>query len=112
MVFGDGDTLEQDATVTLTASTDDDGVEVEVEPSAVTRTVVPGGKKTRFKFEAEIECKQKGSYVIVWTATIDAAENTDPSNDVVQAKTALQCTKKWRHPQAGCHGHSHCVHGR
>ena len=90
-VFGDGTIAEQDATVTLTAAVDGDGVEVEIEPETVTETVVPGGRETRFSFEAEVECEEPGSYQIVWTAIIDAAENADETNDTAKAVTEVEC---------------------
>jgi hypothetical protein len=93
-VFGDGDTIEQEATVTLTATVegaDEEGVEVEIEPESRTKTLVPGGRDTRFDFEAEVECEESGSYEITWTATIEAAENVDPTNDTVEAVTRVQC---------------------
>ncbi|WP_295878406.1 Ig-like domain-containing protein [uncultured Thiohalocapsa sp.] len=98
-VLGDGDTLEQEATVTLTATLDgdawdDEALEVEIEPERVTETVVPGGRDTRFDFEAEVECEERGSYEITWTAIIDAAENADPTNDTVEAVTRVQCRDK------------------
>jgi hypothetical protein len=91
-VFGDGDTIEQVATVKLKAS-DPDGLEVEVESSEVDATVVPGGNPTRFDFEAEIDCEKQGTYEIVWTAIIDADQNADPANDRVQAVTTVECKK-------------------
>jgi plasmid stability protein len=102
-VLGDGDTLEQEATVTLTATVvgdEEEGIEVEIEPESRTETVKPGGRDTRFDFEAEVECEERGRYEIVWTATIDAAENADPTNDSVEAVTTVQCRGKGK----GGHG--------
>jgi hypothetical protein len=92
-VFGDGDTIEQEVKVKLKAS-EPDGLEVEVEPSKVEGTVVPGGAQTRFDFHAEIECEKQGTYEIVWTAIIDADQNADATNDKVQAVTTVECRKK------------------
>jgi hypothetical protein len=79
---------------------DEEGVEVEIEPESRTETVKPGGRDTRFDFEAEVECEERGQYEIVWTATIDAAENADPTNDSVEAVTRVQCRGKGK----GGHG--------
>jgi hypothetical protein len=92
-VFGDGDTIEQKATVKLKAS-DPDGVEVEIDPYEVGGTVVPGGPETQFDFVAEIDCEKQGTYKIVWTATIEADQNADATNDKVLAETTVVCTKK------------------
>ncbi len=89
IVFGDGDTIEQDATVTLVAS--HPGLEVEIEPASVTETVIPGGTDTRFTFNVEIECEEPGSYVLDWTAVIDAAENADPANDSLTRSSEVEC---------------------
>jgi PKD repeat protein len=89
-VFGDGDT-EQDATVTLVASVSDPGLEIEIEPSSVTEGVEPDRRATRFSFEAEIECEAAGSYLVEWTAVIDADENADASNDSLTMSTEVEC---------------------
>jgi hypothetical protein len=90
-VFGGGDTIEQEATVTLVGTWDGDGLEVEIEPESVTETVVPGRRETRFSFEVELECERSGSYEVTWTAIIDADENSDPTNDTAVAETDVEC---------------------
>jgi hypothetical protein len=103
-VFGDGDTIEQEATVTLTATVegdDEEGVEVEIEPESRTETVVPGGRDTRFDFEAEVECEERGRYEVTWTATIDADQNADATNDTVQAVTRVECRSKGKKGRGG-----------
>jgi hypothetical protein len=89
IIFGDGDTIEQDATVTLVAS--HPALEVEIEPASVTETVIPGGTDTRFTFNVEIECEEAGSYTLEWTAIIDAAENADPTNDSLTRSSRVEC---------------------
>jgi PKD repeat protein len=89
--FGDGVGIEQAATVRLAADDGGDGVAVEIERYRLTRTVVPGDPETAFEFEVEIKCEKKGRHEIVWTATIDAEENPDPTNDRVQAVTTVEC---------------------
>jgi hypothetical protein len=68
-----------------------DGIEVEIEPESVTESVKPGRPDTRFTFTAEIECEEPGSYTLDWTASIDAAENSDPTNDVLTESSAVEC---------------------
>jgi PKD repeat protein len=88
-VFGDGTNIVQDAMVTLTAAVD--GVAVVIEPETVTEEVVPGGRETRFSFEATLVCEQPGSSEILWTATIDAPENADTTNDTAEALSEVRC---------------------
>ncbi|MEN8178484.1 MAG: Ig-like domain-containing protein, partial [Pseudomonadota bacterium] len=89
-VFGDGVSIEQDATVTLSVA-GHPGIEVEIDPASVISSVIPGGGDTRFTFSAEIECEEAGSYVLEWTAVINAAENEDPTNDTLTQSTAVEC---------------------
>ena len=101
-VLGDGDTIEQEATVILTATVDGDGVEVdEIEPESRTETVKPGGADTRFDFKAKVECEETGRYEITWTATIDADQNADATNDTVQAVTRVECRSKGKKGRGG-----------
>ncbi|MEA3274538.1 MAG: hypothetical protein U9Q81_04430 [Pseudomonadota bacterium] len=93
-VFGDGDTLAQDATVTLSAPAGA-GIEVEIEPEALTRIVEPGMPLMRFAFEADIECEQEGTFEVQWTAIIDAAQNAYPLNDAQEAVTSVRC-RAWK----------------
>jgi hypothetical protein len=94
-VFGDGDSAIQDAIVSLSFEVPP-GIEVEVEPDAVTEPVVPDRPWTRFSFLAEIECEEPGSYEVQWTATIDADENADPANDTAEAVAAVECREATR----------------
>ena len=94
LVFGNGDTIEQDATVTLSAS--HPALEVEIEPESITKTVTPDGLNTRFAFTAEVECEESGSFTLEWTATIDAAENADPSNDSLTLSSQVECKEERR----------------
>ena len=88
---GDGDTITQDATVVLSVDTPA-GVEVVVTPEAVTETVSPGRPMTRFRFNADITCTAPVNGVLTWTATIDAAQNGDPTNDTLEGTTQVRCS--------------------
>jgi hypothetical protein len=90
IAVGDGDLIAQEATVTLTAETGP-GVEIEIRPEAVTRSVEPGMPLSRFVFAAEIECAAAGEAEVLWTATIDAPANADPSNDTLTRATRVVC---------------------
>ena len=87
-VYGDGDTT-QEATVTLTAS--DPALAITIDPASVTEVVEPGRPDTRFNFSAEVTCLVPGNYVLEWTATIDAVDNADPSNDSLTMSTEVEC---------------------
>jgi PKD repeat protein len=89
---GDGDTIEQLASVTLT-SNDPDGLTVVIDPATIDETVVPGSPQTQFIFDATISCQQVGVYELVWTATIDAAQNADPTNDTAEGVTVVDCRR-------------------
>jgi PKD repeat protein len=89
---GDGDTIEQVASVTLT-SNDPSGLTVVIDPAAIDETVVPGSPHTQFIFDATISCQQVGVYELVWTATIDAAQNADPTNDTAEGVTVVDCRR-------------------
>ena len=90
IAFGDGDLSAQQATVTLAAKSGP-GLEIEIRPQAVTHTVEPGLPLSRFVFEAEIECEAAGEAEVLWTATIDAPANADPSNDTLTRATRVVC---------------------
>lgn len=90
--------------MTLTATVvgdEEEGVEVEIEPESRTETVKPGGRDTRFDFEAEVECEERGRYEIVWTATIEADQNADATNHTVEAVTNVQCRSKGKKGRGG-----------
>ena len=90
-VFGDGNQV-QDATVTLSVDAPA-GVEVEFEPASITMTVAPGKPATQFFFDARVGCEAKEVYQVTWTATIDAASNSDTTNDTMQAVTEVRCIR-------------------
>ena len=88
---GDGDTITQDAMVVLSVDTPA-GVEVVVTPEAVTETVSPGRPTTRFRFNADVTCTARVNGVLTWTASIDAAQNDDPTNDTLEGTTQVRCS--------------------
>jgi hypothetical protein len=90
LVSGDGDTLVQDATVTLAAEADA-SLAVTIEPAAVTESVAPGRPDTLFRFVTSVTCRETGDWDLDWTATIDAAENADPNNDTLTKATTVHC---------------------
>jgi hypothetical protein len=90
VAVGDAVTLAQDTTVTLSVEAGP-GLEVVVEPEAVTLSVEPGKPLSRFPFAAQIGCDVVGTHEIIWTATIDAAENADPTNDTVTQAMRVDC---------------------
>jgi len=88
---GDGDTIEQDAKVSLSV-TSPNGVTVNINPQAITKMVSPfDDDATRYKFKAEITCHVAGDYELVWNATISAAENNNTSNDTLTGSTQVSC---------------------
>jgi PKD repeat protein len=91
----EADSKAQDATVTLSWELMPTGLVnliVFPAPPSITQTVMPGKGSDRFKFNADISCNQSGaSGTIKWTATIDAPENRDSSNDEVTATTNVTC---------------------
>lgn len=90
-VKGDGDTIEQDAKVSLSV-TSPVGLTVKVYPQAITKTVSPfDDDATKYKFKAKITCHVAGDYELVWNATISAAENNNTSNDTLTGSTQVSC---------------------
>ena len=89
-VRGDGDTITQDATVVLSVAAPA-GVEAVVTPDAVTESVSPGRRTTRFRFRSDIICMAPVAGVVTWTATINAAQNGDPGNDTLEGTTQVRC---------------------
>ena len=88
---GDGTTIAQNATVTLSAAASP-GIGVVIEPEAITQEVVPGNPLTNFgSFNLLISCDTAGSGTLEWTATISASANADPNNDVLSGTTAVTC---------------------
>ena len=92
-VKGDGDTIVQDATVSLSVMSPA-GVTVDVHPMSMTKLVSPDDDDpTKYRFDANITCDAPGTYVLEWTATISAAQNSDPSNDTLTDTTSVRCKK-------------------
>jgi PKD repeat protein len=89
-VKGDGDTIEQDAKVSLSVISQN-GVTVKLHPQAMTKMVSPFDDATKYKFKAEITCHVAGDYELVWSATISAAENSNTSNDTLTGSTQVSC---------------------
>jgi len=90
-VYGDS-TVVQETTVTLAVDAPA-GVAVQFSPDSITAIAEPGRPATKYFFDARLDCVAAGTYEIVWTATISAAANDDPSNDVMQDVTTLVCNR-------------------
>jgi hypothetical protein len=89
-VYGDGNGITQDATVTLSGLTDE-ALQVLIDPPSVTAEVVPGYPATRFDFGINLECKEAGSFVVQWIAVITADQNADKTNDTLEATSEVRC---------------------
>ncbi len=89
-----GITEEVMATVALTAE-DGAGVMVTIEPASITQPIEPSVEgeieATRFGFKATIVCVQEGAWAVNWTATISAAQNSNPANDVLMGTSQVIC---------------------
>jgi PKD repeat protein len=89
------DTKVQDATVTLSWKMMPTGlvnIIVSPDPASITQAVTPGKGGARFKYNTDISCNQSATQgTITWTATIDAPENRESSNDEVTAMTNVTC---------------------
>jgi hypothetical protein len=57
----------------------------------MTKVVSPDDGPTKYRFDADITCNAPGSYTLKWTATISAAQNSDPSNDTLTDTTLVRC---------------------
>jgi PKD repeat protein len=88
-VYGDATILE-DTTVTLAVDAPA-GVLVQYSPESITAIAEPGRPLTHYFFDVSLECAAAGTYAIKWTATIDAAANSDPANDTQEDVTTLTC---------------------
>lgn len=96
-VKGDGDTIMQDATVSLSVTSPNE-VSVNVYPHTITKAVSPyDDEATGYKFRAEFTCHVSGEYEVAWSATITAAENNDTSNDTLTGSTRVSCEKSDDH---------------
>jgi hypothetical protein len=89
---GDGTLTRQDAAVSLEAVADP-GIGVVIDPQVVTALIEPGNPQTQYRwFTLFITCQAPvRNGTIDWTATISAAGNSDPSNDVVTGTTSVTC---------------------
>jgi hypothetical protein len=85
------DTRPQQATVTLTADFDDQGLSVVLEPQSLTQTVSPEDDDRMFMFRPIVTCNAVGSYSVVWTAEIAAAENRQDAGDLLFETTVVKC---------------------
>jgi hypothetical protein len=97
-VKGDGDTIAQDATVTL-AVMSESGVTVTLHRMSMTKEVSPDDDRhTLYPFLAEITCDAPGGYTreLEWTATISAAQNSIPNNDTLTKTNQVLCRGRWR----------------
>ena len=91
-VRADGDTITQDATVTLSVMSAPANVTVVVDPASITDVVEPGKPLTQFRwFEASITCNEAGNGTVSWEASIDALENGDGSNDILTGTSVVTC---------------------
>jgi hypothetical protein len=84
------------ATVTLTAEAGA-GVMVTIEPSSITKEIEPQvgedgePEAESFGFKATAVCAEEGTWAVNWTATISAAQNSDPSNDTQKGTVQVIC---------------------
>jgi hypothetical protein len=91
IVKGDGDTIAQNTAVTLSVMSAP-GVTVNVNPTEISKVVSPhDDRPTGYPSIAEITCDAPGSYTLRWTATISAAQNSDPDNDTLTKTTRVSC---------------------
>jgi hypothetical protein len=88
-VWGDANIV-QETTVTLAVDAPE-GVAVQYSPDSITAIAEPGRPATQYFFNVRLDCVAAGTYEILWTATISAAANDDPTNDTLQDVTTLTC---------------------
>ncbi len=88
-VYGDA-TIVQDTTVTLAVDAPP-GVTVQTVQDSITVEAEPWRPATQYFFDVSFGCEAEGVYAITWTATIDAVENSDPTNDTMEDVTTLTC---------------------
>jgi beta-lactam-binding protein with PASTA domain len=82
---------EQDATVTLKA-VPAAGVTVRIDHARQTEEIKARNSRPRkFDFEPKLTCTQKGTWPVTWTATITAAQNSNPANDTMTGTTQVVC---------------------
>ena len=92
-VRADGDTVAQDATVTLSVMDVPAFVQVPPpDPESITGVVEPGNPETQFRwFTAYITCFGEGTGTVTWEASIDAAQNSDGTNDILTGTSEVTC---------------------
>jgi len=92
-VVGNGDTLTQEATITLSVLSAPDNVSVVVTPERILDTVSPGRKGTRFdSFDVVFDCTgELKDGTVTWEASIDAGQNGDATNDILTATSSVTC---------------------
>ena len=82
---------EQKARVTLTAASGPE-VKVRIEDASSTEEIkARDSRPTKFEFEPRLTCTQKGTWPVTWTATINAAQNSNPANDTMTVTTQVVC---------------------
>jgi len=92
-VRGDGDTIMQDAKVSLSVASPDE-VSVNIYPQAITKAVSPhDDQATRYRFDADITCHATGNYELTWRATVTAAENNNTGNDTLMGSALVSCER-------------------
>lgn len=90
-VRADGDTT-QEATVTLSVMNAPGNVTVAVTPASITQVVEPGKPETQFRsFTVSFDCTAVGSGVVTLEASIEAAQNADPTNDILTGTSSVTC---------------------
>jgi len=90
VVKGKAGSVAQDATVILSVDAPSN-VSVMLTPDSMTREVSPDSRVTRFSFDADISCDGAGGGTLTWTAVIDAAQNSDATNDTLTSTTSVRC---------------------
>ena len=86
------DTKPQEATVTLMADYDPAGLSVSIRRPSITQTLSPTDEQdSMFKFWPLVTCEARGTYTIMWTAEIDAAENRESAGDILHATSVVKC---------------------
>ncbi len=93
--FGATTVREVDATVILTASAGD-GVTVRIDHPRETEEL-KARETEKFEFDARITCLKRGTWPVTWTATISAAQNSNPANDTLTGTTQVTCTGSGSH---------------
>jgi hypothetical protein len=90
VVKADGDLRSQLATVELGVEPIE-AVSVGLDPGSMARRVDPGGGDSLFRFQAELLCQSSGTWMLEWTAVIQASDNREGSDDRLSASTRVIC---------------------